>query len=53
MQKRFCTCGASVWVRYIYANMRWLTFFYSGDDSYKGTSRCPHCGCSLNIQDLR
>ncbi len=53
MQKRFCSCGALVWVRYLFANARWLAFFYHGDDCSFGTRTCPCCGRVLDIQDLR
>ncbi len=53
MQQRFCLCGAAVWVRYIFANTRWLAFFYRGDCAEVGTNVCPHCGRALNIESLR
>ena len=53
MQKRFCSCGASVWVRYFFANARWLAFFYRGQDTHAGTHVCPGCGNRLDIQNLR
>lgn len=53
MQQRFCTCGTRVWVNYIFANMRWLAFFYRGEAAETGTTRCPCCGQSLNIETLR
>ncbi len=53
MQKRFCSCGASVWVRYFFANTRWFAFFYSGENGGMGMDTCPCCGSTLDIQDLR
>jgi hypothetical protein len=53
MQKRFCSCGTSVWVRYFFANMRWMTFFYQGEGNHAGTHVCPGCGNALDIQKLR
>jgi hypothetical protein len=50
MQKRFCSCGGSVWVRYIFANRRWLAFFFSARN--ESTDCCPHCGRLLDIQQL-
>ncbi|MDL2209975.1 hypothetical protein LJC26_04140 [Desulfovibrio sp. OttesenSCG-928-O18] len=52
MQQRFCLCGASVWVRYFFANTRWLAFFYRGDAGEAGTHACPNCGKALNIENL-
>ncbi len=53
MQQRFCNCGAAVWVRYFFANRRWLAFFYPGENASSGTTTCPCCGCRLDIQTLR
>ena len=53
MQKRFCSCGASIWVRYFLANTRWMAFFYTAGESSNGTRSCPHCGSDLNIHMLR
>lgn len=53
MQQRFCSCGASVWVRYFFANKRWMAFFFSSQHSMNGgTDSCPHCGKPLDIQNL-
>ncbi|MCC8194757.1 MAG: hypothetical protein LIP28_08955 [Deltaproteobacteria bacterium] len=53
MQQRFCSCGASIWVRYFFANKHWLAFFYRGDSGDTSTSVCPCCGKPLNIESLR
>ncbi|MDL2272788.1 hypothetical protein LJC23_07150 [Desulfovibrio sp. OttesenSCG-928-I05] len=53
MQQRFCSCGASVWVRYFFANKRWMAFFFSDQHPMSGgTCSCPHCGQPLDIQNL-
>ena len=52
MQQRFCHCGASIWVRYFFANTRWLAFFYQEDAGEVGTNVCPCCGQQLNIENL-
>ena len=53
MQQRFCSCGTGVWVRYFFANARWLAFFYRGNEGEMGTDVCPCCGRHLNIENLR
>lgn len=53
MQQRFCTCGAAVWVRYLFANTRWLAFFYRGEAGEMSANVCPVCAKALNIENLR
>ena len=53
MQQRFCSCGTGIWVRYFFANTRWLAFFYRGNEGEMGTNVCPNCGRHLNIENLR
>ena len=52
MQQRFCSCGAGIWVRYFFANTRWLAFFYRGDTGETGTNVCSSCGKRLDIENL-
>lgn len=53
MQQRFCLCGKEIWVRYLFANMRWRAFFHRGEDGHPRTSVCPNCARRLNIENLR
>ncbi len=53
MQQRFCSCGLSVWVRYLLTS--WNTvFFYSAEEEGSALlARCPCCGNKLDINTLR
>lgn len=57
MQKRFCTCGHMVFVRYITANGFWKPLFMLNQrlpQQMKITvSSCPKCGTPLDIHTLR
>ena len=53
MQKRFCICGAHVWVEYRILPETCQTLFHNMP--YKAgvrLHRCPHCGRLLNIDEL-
>ena len=52
MQQRFCSCGASIWVRYFFAEKHWLAFFYRAVQGDAKTTICPCCGKNLNIEQL-
>ncbi len=52
MQKRFCSCGYSVWVHYLCVGRLWQALFAAGRE---GTAlrTCPGCGMPLSIHSLR
>lgn len=53
MQQRFCTCGCSVWVQYMFSRLNCNVVFWRGSmDSGERVSRCPSCGEKLNIDNL-
>ncbi len=58
MQQRFCNCGQAIWVQYVcYGNMPvgrapLEAMFTSLKDGDEVLNCCPHCGASLNINDL-
>jgi len=51
MQKRFCLCGRSVWVEYVF-DKDWVTIFHPEHRQCPRIQRCPHCGLELNIDRL-
>ena len=57
MQKRFCSCGHMVLVRYISANGTWMPLFMLNQrlpQQKKITvADCPKCGIPLSIHNLR
>ncbi|MFV0421587.1 hypothetical protein [Oleidesulfovibrio sp.] len=53
MQQRFCSCGASVWVRYLFNSWHTVFFNTADDESSALLARCPCCGSKLDINSLR
>jgi hypothetical protein len=56
MQKRFCTCGYLVLVRYENSRGKWHCRLINGRKAARkisGVTVCPACGCVLNINTLR
>jgi hypothetical protein len=53
MQQRFCKCGFSIWVQYLFSEAQCHTVFWSTihGNGFK-LSRCPSCGKSLSIDEL-
>ena len=51
MQKRFCLCGRSVWVEYVF-DKDWVTIFHPEHRQCPRIQRCPHCGLELDIDRL-
>lgn len=54
MQQRFCSCGFPVWVQYLFSETNcnalfWATVYRTG----KRITRCPLCGSTLDIDQLR
>ena len=57
MQKRFCSCGHMLFVRYLSNNGSWLPLFIVNQhppvQKKINVSSCPSCGAPLNINALR
>lgn len=56
MQKRFCSCGYMVFVRYLCSNGKWRPEVIVQDREGRrgvGMTRCPICGSALSIHSLR
>ena len=54
MQKRYCTCGCSIWVAYKLGPEEFLTTFWSRDDRHgRHIKRCFGCGRRIDIDLLR
>lgn len=54
MQKRYCTCGHSLWVFFITRQQHWKSVFFNGT-CFAGirVETCPHCGAPLDINSMR
>lgn len=55
MQKRFCSCGHMVFVRYLCSNGKWRPMVIVQDRAGKRGAGmvCPVCGSPLTIHTLR
>jgi len=53
MQQRFCTCGSTIWVQYLFSNTDCRVVFRPRDEGkYATLTRCPGCGRKLDIDEL-
>ena len=53
MQRRYCSCGASVMVEYRFSGHGWTTVISLGRRLFrKRREVCPCCGRELHIDEL-
>jgi hypothetical protein len=53
MQRRYCSCGASVMVEYRFSGRGWTTVISLGRRLFrKHREVCPCCGRALHIDEL-
>lgn len=52
MQKRFCSCGYPVLVEYVLRHRFFRAMFKTKKDG-QTIHRCPNCGQTLNINEVR
>ena len=53
MQKRYCQCGQSVWVRYLLNAQLCISLFLDANGGEeKSLDRCPRCHRRLDINEL-
>jgi 5-methylcytosine-specific restriction endonuclease McrA len=52
MQKRYCTCGRTIWVNYYHTNQGWIPQLNRHAHPQETLRICPNCGRILDINRL-